>query len=450
MHIAQRRRYAAHAPHHPARGTIKPEEASPLNAEVGRSLAALRDERLDWRFKAIPAAAHGLTVAEYLATGPRLADLGTPLMTLDESALAANLATMASYCATAGVGLAPHGKTTMAPALWARQLAAGARGITLANVPQLRVARAFRFPWLQLANALVDPAGLRWVSAELDADAGFDFVCWTDSAHGVGLMDSVLRAAGARRPVDVCVELGGLGGRTGVRDPDEAVAVARAVAAAPTLRLVGVSGYEGALEREAIDPYLRRVAELHGRLADAGLYADGVKPMVTAGGSSFFDQVVEALAPLGGPEADVVLRSGAYISHDDGFYRAISPFSRGTGPGPLRSAIHGWGRVVSRPEPGLAILDTGKRDLPFDEGLPMPQTVHGAVVSADVSAEVTAVKDQHTFVRLPDNAPVDVGDIMRLGLSHPCTAFDKWTMLPVLDDATGPDPAVVDLVRTFF
>lgn len=413
-----------------------------MNAEVGRGLAALRDERLDWRFKAVPAAAHGLTVAEYLATGPRLSDLGTPLLTLDETALAGNLATMAEYCAAAGVGLAPHGKTTMAPALWARQIAAGAQGLTLANVPQLRVARAFGFQRLQLANALLDPAALRWIAAELDADPGFEFVCWTDSVRGVELMDAALRAAGAVRPVDVCVELGGVGGRTGVRDVDDAIGVARAVAAAPTLRLAGVSGYEGALAREAIDPYLHRMAALHGRLADAGLYAEGVTPMVTAGGSSFFDQVVAALAPLAGPDADVVLRSGAYIAHDDGFYRGISPFSRGTGPRPLRSAIHGWARVVSRPEPGLAILDAGKRDLPFDEGLPIPQTVDGA--------EVTAVKDQHTFLRLPESSGLEVGDVVRLGLSHPCTAFDKWTMLPVLDDGASADPAVVDLVRTFF
>src|SRR3954447_9556664 len=120
-----------------------------------RSVAALADERLDWRFKAVPASAWGRTVAEFLADKPSLEDLGTPLLTLDAIALDHNLRTMADWCADAGVDLAPHGKTTMAPALWHRQLAAGAQGITLANLAQVRVGRAFGLRRIHLANTLL-------------------------------------------------------------------------------------------------------------------------------------------------------------------------------------------------------------------------------------------------------------------------------------------------------
>ncbi|MBX6766791.1 MAG: alanine racemase, partial [Actinomadura rubrobrunea] len=334
-----------------------------------RAVDALGDERLDWRFKAIPAAADGTTVEEYLRTRPTLDDLGTPLLTLDAGALDHNIRLMASWTRDAGVRLAPHGKTTMAPALWRRQLEAGAWGITLANLPQLRVGRAFGVRTLLLANTLLDPAGLAWLARELERDPEFRFLSWVDDARSVELMDEALRAANASRPVDVCVELGGPGGRTGVRDDDAAVAVAEAVRKAPTLRLAGVAGYEGALAhdasdegRAAVDAYLRRMAALHGRLA-----YEVDDPVVTAGGSAFFDQVVDVLAGLDG---QVVLRSGAYVIHDDGFYRSISPFARGAHGERLRSAMHAWARVVSRPEPGLALLDAGRRDLPFDQGLP--------------------------------------------------------------------------------
>jgi D-serine deaminase-like pyridoxal phosphate-dependent protein len=60
---------------------------------------------------------------------------------------------------------------------------------------------------------------------------------------------------------------------------------------------------------------------------------------------------------------------------------------------------------------------------------------------------VTALNDQHTFLR---DADVRVGDIVRLGLSHPCTAFDKWNLIPVINDADAAQPRVVDMVRTFF
>jgi D-serine deaminase-like pyridoxal phosphate-dependent protein len=60
---------------------------------------------------------------------------------------------------------------------------------------------------------------------------------------------------------------------------------------------------------------------------------------------------------------------------------------------------------------------------------------------------VSALNDQHTYLR---DAEVVVGDVVRLGVSHPCTAFDRWTLIPVLDDADADHPRVVDLVRTFF
>ncbi|GGV29222.1 alanine racemase [Kitasatospora herbaricolor] len=416
-------------------------------------VAALAEETLDWRFKALPAAARGLTVREYLAGRPALADLGTPLLTLDAGALDHNLTTMARWCAEAGVALAPHGKTTMAPALWQAQIEAGSHGITLANLPQLRVARAFGVDRIQLANTLLDPAGLGWLAAELDTDPGFAFTSWVDSADSVRMMDQALRAAGARRPVEVLVELGGPAGRTGARTVAEAVQVAEAVLAAPTLHLAGVGGYEGALAHDAgeqalatVRAYLRRLAELHRALT--GRY-ESQRPLVTAGGSAYFDTVVEELKPL--DDALVVIRAGAYLAHDDGFYRGISPLARGAGT-PLRPALHGWARVVSHPEPDLSLLDAGKRDLPFDEGMPEPQrvrTTSGVRSLAGTEARIRQLNDQHAFlVGAGEQAPV--GAVVRLGLSHPCTAFDKWTMIPVLDDADSAEPRVVGLVRTYF
>ncbi|MEV5570341.1 alanine racemase [Spirillospora sp. NPDC052269] len=412
----------------------------------GDAVAALRDERLDWRFQAVPAAAHGQTVDEYLASGPVLGDLGTPLLTLDAAALGHNLALMAGFADKAGVQLAPHGKTTMAPQLWKAQLDAGSWGITLANLPQLRVARAFGVRRLLLANALIDPAGLAWISAELDRDPEFEFLCWADSVRTVELMDAALREAGASRPVDVCVELGARNGRTGARTLGEAEAVAAAIKAAPTLRLAGVGGYEGTLAHDAsdaaldiVDGYLRRFADLFGRLS---FEVDA--PVATAGGSAYFDQVVDVLGAL--PSARVILRSGAYLIHDDGFYRGISPLARAEGER-FRSAMHGWGRVISRPERDLALVDAGKRDLPFDEGLPVPQLVRGRGTAPVENAHVSALADQHAFLR---DADVEVGDIVRLGLSHPCTAMDKWQLIPVVSSADEENPAVVDLVRTWF
>ncbi|MDN5915367.1 MAG: amino acid deaminase [Pseudonocardia sp.] len=424
----------------------------------GLALDALADARPGPLAKSLPAAAD-TTVGAFLATSPRLSGFGTPLLVLDGSALRDNAAHLAGWCAERGVGLAPHGKTTMAPALWDLQLRAGAWGITVATPSQLRVALAFGVRRIQLANTLVDPHAVAAVAAARDADPDLEILSWVDSPDAVAAMESALEPAPGSgsgstpaRPLTVLVELGGDGGRTGARTVAGAERVAAAVVASPVLRLGGIGGYEGALAHDCspaalatVRGYLQRIAELHAALRDRYETAEVV---VTAGGSAYFDEVTDVLAGLADDRTRVLLRSGAYLVHDDGFYRGISPFARGAGT-PLRPAMHAWARVVSTPEPGLALLDAGKRDVPFDEGLPEPQLLADALGSPAVplAGEITAVNDQHAFLRTED--PVRVGQVVRLGLSHPCTAFDKWQWIPVVEPGCD-DPVVTDLVRTYF
>ena len=397
------------------------------------ALDAARGERLDWRFKAMPPGAHGGTLDEWLATRPHLSDLGTPLMTLDADALTHNISAMAEWCSSAGVSHAPHGKTTMAPALWNRQFAAGAVAISLATAPQLRVARAFGVSSVLLANEISDPAALAWLAGW--AAEGTEIRCLVDSLAGVSLMDDALRDAAG--PLDVCVELGAHGARAGARSADDAREVAEAVLGSARLRLVGVSGWDGGVAHDATPAELSKVdALLSGlRLLHESLKYETDTPVVTAGGSAYFDQVAAHLADL--DDAEVVVRAGSYVTHDDGTYVELSPGLRG-GSGPvLRPALRAYGRVISRPETDLAILDIGRRDVPFDAGLPIPLDLP--------SAAIVQLNDQHAFL----SGGLDglaIGDRVRLGISHPCTAIDKWNLIPVCD-AEGN---VVDAIRTYF
>jgi len=433
------------------------------------AVAALRAEQIDWRFKGMPGWAYGSTVGDLAASGLDLFEGGFvgPLVVLDEPALAHNIRVMAEWCAAAGLALAPHGKTTMAPQLFQRQFEAGAWGLTTANISQLRVYRAFGVRRILMANQLVDPFALRWLANELATDPTFEFTCWVDSVEGVARMTEVLQHGAAPAPgppadfegtVDVILELGGPDGRTGVRSLEHAVEIAEAVRKSPVLRLVGAGGYEGALahgtedeELAKIDTYMSRLRELITRLAADGHF-DGVRQVIaTAGGSAYFDQVAEGLTqpwPDGLPVLGV-LRSGSYLIHDDGLYRRMSPFSRKhrlPGGEPFQPAMHAWAQVTSHPEPELALLTMGRRDVSYDQELPEPQQVRrldGSIVDLQ-GASVSALNDQHAFLRLGEQR-VEVGEWVRSGLSHPCTVFDKWQLLPVVDGTR-----VVDLVRTFF
>jgi Predicted amino acid aldolase or racemase len=426
-------------------------------------LDELDAERLSARDKGIPARAVGMTVGEFLAGEPRLSEFWTPIVVLDDEAIRNNLAVMAQWSASRGLALMPHGKTTMAPALWQRQLDAGSLGITLATMGQVRTARSFGLDSIMLANAVVDDRSLRFLAAEL-ADPGFRFVCWADSVATIEAMERALRDAGTPRRVDVCVELGAAGGRTGARTIAEAAEVARRAAASDVVRLAGVAGYEGSLGHDrsdaaldAVRDYLGQQLTLHDALGE--LYDDDGDIYVTAGGSAYFDLVADVYADAiaADPRTLWTLRSGAYIVHDDGFYRRISPLDEAGGgvtadarTGRLHSAMHGIARVVSHPEPSLALLDGGKRDFPFDEGLPIPRqtaTDLGGEWTPLAGASVSAMNDQHSYLGLTTE-DVALGSVVALGLSHPCTTFDKWHFLPVV--ASQRSDRVVELVRTFF
>ena len=380
---------------------------------------------------------------------------GYPMLTLRESALAGNLAAMAAYCAGAGVELAPHGKTAMSPELAARQLASGAWGITVATIGQLRAYRAFGFPRLLLANELVDEAGIAWLAGELAADPGFSAYCYVDSAEGVAILDRVLTTRPAGRRLPVLVEIGL--DRTGCRTDEQAHAVAKAAAATSTLTVAGVAGYEGSIggdpRKQAPGPvtsFCRRLASLARTMADAR--PDGTEFIVTAGGSVYFDVVTRELT-AGGSRVPagmtVVLRSGGYLFHDHGIYQGATPAARGVAGAPeFRPALELWAQVVSRPEPGLALLSAGRRDAGFDAGLPVPLRARrrdgGAVGLA--GAEVTGLNDQHAYLRLDPGTALAPGDLVCLGISHPCTTLDKWRVIPVLDE----QDRVIDTVHTFF
>ncbi|MGW0881617.1 alanine racemase [Streptomyces sp. NPDC002671] len=417
------------------------------------ALARLAEERIDHRFKGLPPDADGLTVGELTAQRRNLFTGGftTPVLALSAERLEHNLALMETYIVRHGLAFAPHGKTSMAPQLFQRQIEHGAWGITLAVPHQVRVARAFGVQRVFLANELVDAPALRWIAAELAADPEFGFVCYVDSVRGVELMDAALR--GAARPVDVVVELAaGEGGRTGVRTEADARAVADAVARTETLRLVGVAGYEAQVpgaDPESVRAWLGRLVTLAAEFDKAGRFAGAEEIMVSAGGSEWFDAVADVFAVI--PELSLpvlkLLRSGAYVSHDDVHYARLTPFNRIPEEGALEPAFRLWTQVVSRPSAEQAFVNAGKRDAAYDLDYPVAHVVRrdGGEHPAH-GIEVTALSDQHLWLGTAPEADVEVGDWIGFGLSHPCTTFEKWQLIPVAE----VDGTVVDYIRTYF
>src|SRR4029453_7972601 len=108
--------------------TPSPSSRDAVTSDIDHAaLAALRDEPSSWATKGLPLDKKTTSLAQLVAGRHRLdvAGFSFPIMTLTESALANNVEALAAFSRTRGVELAPHGKTTMAPQLFERQLDAG-------------------------------------------------------------------------------------------------------------------------------------------------------------------------------------------------------------------------------------------------------------------------------------------------------------------------------------
>ncbi len=387
-------------------------------------------------------------------------DLSLPTAVLYEERLTHNLDWMQRFVTEYGVKLAPHGKTTMAPKLFARQLATGAWGITLATAHQTNVAYHHGVRRVLMANQLVGKQNMQIVSRLLE-DPSFEFFCLVDSAD---LVDQLGRFFSEKKQtLNVLLELGPVGGRTGVRDNEQQAAVLAAVKRwEGSIALSGIEVYEGVLKEEAdIRLFLQRAVQCAKDLAQQGYlsHRTAQKPAVLTGaGSAWYDVVAEefAGADIGVP-LDVVLRPGCYLTHDVGVYRAAQEQIQTRNPvarkmrSELLPALQLWAYVQSIPEADKAIIALGKRDAAFDAGLPLPVKRFRPgqdLAPADSPAhwEVTGMMDQHAYLRIAPGDDIRVGDMIAFDISHPCLTFDKWRHLPVLDAKFN----VLDIVQTFF
>ena len=430
-------------------------------------LREIEDLLIDDRTKGIPGGVTPFRLGDIGSHGWNVLreDMPLPVAILKASALTHNGRWMASFLDLSGAVISPHGKTTMSPQLFQRQLDDGAWAITVATVHQVQVCRHYGFSRIVLANQLVGTQAIRYVLDELREDPAFDFYCLVDSVDGVEALAAAAWAHPLNRPVKVLLEGGTAGGRTGCRTLDAALAVARAVkTATPHVALHGVEGFEGLIhadtltEREAkVATFLDFLAEIAMACQGEELFAEG-PVILSAGGSAFYDMVVERFGLIDlGRETMVLTRSGCYLSHDSAMYRryfdrlrerAVDVESLGEG---LRPALQLWTYVQSRPEAEKIILSMGRRDVSFDAGMPTPELwfrpgVHAGPPAVVEGCTVTELNDQHTHLKVPAESPFRVGDMMAFGISHPCTTFDKWQVVYIVDDAY----TVVSAVKTFF
>lgn len=381
-------------------------------------------------------------------------EISLPVAVIRQSAIDNNRHWMQQFVDHHGVKLCPHGKTTMTPELFRQQLEAGAWGITVATAAQAKAAVLAGATNVLMANQLVGKANMNRV-AELIQRSGIQYFCTVDSVVNARQLSDFFTGQGIS--LNVLIEFGVPGGRCGCRSPEAVLQLAREISELPALSLRGIELYEGVIhggdEEKRVREFLGEALALMEEINALSLLRGPA--IITGAGSAWYDVVTECLANL--TDFTAIVRPGCYLIHDTGIYqdaqqKVMSRADRNQGyacklGGDLQSALEVWAHVISRPEPGKIVIEMGKRDVAFDAGLPIPERAYRNGHSVSVEGFVsTTVMDQHTFIEIPHDSDVQVGDIMVFSTSHPCLTFDKWRYIAVSDD----NDQVMEWVATYF
>jgi len=410
--------------------------------------------------KGMPALDEPTPLGDIPALQPKLLDgeFSLPAAVLYEKRLQHNLDWMRRFTAAYDVRLAPHGKTTMAPRLFHRQIESGAWGITLATVPQVIAAYEQGVRRILMANQLVGETEMTLLLPML-RDPLFEFYCLVDHEYNASELARFFLNFGMQ--LNVLLEVGWVGGRSGIRSEARLNGVLEVIARnRSSLRLCGMALYEGICKDEPdVRAFLTHGLEIATQLASRGLI-DRSPAILSGAGSQWFDLVAEAFgkADIGMP-TEVLLRPGCYLTHDVGLY--VAPQRRILAENPvaremnasLLPALQVWAYVTSIPEPNLAIIGMGKRDVSFDSGLPVPAVYQRPLCDEWLRPrpvpdhwQLTRIMDQHAFLEIRKGDNVRIGDMIAFDVIHPCLTFDKWKYLSILDQ----DFNLIEVVETFF
>ncbi len=369
-------------------------------------------------------------------------EISLPAAVIKRSVLKSNIDWMQSFANHHQVKLSPHGKTTMTPAFFAKQLEAGAWGITVATPAQAEVAALAGAKNIIMANQLVGKTNMTIV-AQLIRDYDVEFYCCVDSLVNLDALDDYF--ANESKPLNVFIEFGVPGGRCGVRSEDELMELADSTQGMAGIKLAGIEVYEGVIggdhAEEKIREFLAQSLELVQKLKSVGLIEG--QPIVSGAGSAWYDVVAESFANL--THTLAIIRPGCYAIHDTGIYleaqsKVMQRAQTNQGyacelGGDLNSSLEVWAYVISRPEDEKVIIGLGKRDVAFDAGLPIPERAYrnGEAISVEGLVS-TDVMDQHTFMKVDPNSDIQVGDMIAFSTSHPCLTFDKWRYVAICND----------------
>jgi D-serine deaminase-like pyridoxal phosphate-dependent protein len=286
------------------------------------------------------------------------------------------------------VALRPHAKTHKSVEVARRQLGAGAIGNAVATIGEAERLTGGGIGNLLITSPLATPAKLARLRALLERAEGLMVVA--DSVGGVDALAETV--GGTERRLIVLVDLGVGRQRTGCTSPEQALAVARRIAASERLSFGGVQAYAGHLQHTAEFAERARQDELEYRSVDETierLRADGLVPRIVTGAGTGS----HAIDAGGGLFTE--LQCGSYVFMDV-WYQQVT--LRPDNAQPFEPALFVRTAVISANAAGHVTTDAGLKHFATDG--PRPVIARGA----PDGAAYHFFGDEHGRIELQDAA----------------------------------------------
>lgn len=330
--------------------------------------------------------------------------LNTPVLVVELDPLTRNIAGMAKFAASKGLQLRPHSKTHKSPDIAKRQIDAGAVGICCAKIGEAEaMADHGVTKGLHITSPVVSaPAIARLAALNIRTEA---LMCVVDNPENVRALGAAAQAAG--KPLSVVIDIDPGIHRTGVRSPEAALAVLKAIRAEPSLTYLGVQCYCGA--QQHIEAFDARLAAMQEKAALARAVIDaltqaGAPPKIVTGGGTGTHRIDPELSLF------TELQVGSYVFMD-AQYLACDLTGDAT-PCPFETSLMIDARVVSTNTPGMVTVDAGFKAFATDAEPPL------VLSGAPEGALYRFMGDEHGALILPDKGTLPLAHMVTLGAPH--------------------------------
>jgi D-serine deaminase-like pyridoxal phosphate-dependent protein len=288
-------------------------------------------------------------------------DLPTPALLLDLDAFEFNVNKMTAHAKAHNRALRPHGKTHKCPEIASRLIRAGAVGACAAKVSEAEVFSAHGVHGLLITTAVVGPYKIE--RAIRLAKSAPDTMFSVDNAQNVNDLNEAAKAA--KLKLNLAIDLW-VGGRTGIKTGEPALALAESMQSLSHVKLAGLQAYAGhaahvigwdARKKVSIEAMAKAVETRH-MIEKKGIAC----PLLTGGSTGTYniDSEIDGITEL---------QPGSFMFMDVDYNR-IGGADGNQEYHDFKNSLTVYTTVVSKPTDDLAIVDGGLKAFSTDKPFP--------------------------------------------------------------------------------